>query len=189
MFAHVPGLKVVMPSTPRDAKGLMVSAIKDDNPVVIIDDRWLHGIEDDVPEPIYEVPIGKGAIVREGRDLTLVGISYMVPLAVKAAAELEKKGFDIEVLDVRTVKPLDRELLLESVRKTGRLVVCDGAWRSFGAAGEIEAVVFEEAFDAMKRPPVRVTLPDMPAPAARTLEKAYYPTEVDIVDAVRSILE
>jgi acetoin:2,6-dichlorophenolindophenol oxidoreductase subunit beta len=188
MFAHVPGLKVVMPATAYDAKGLMVSAIKDDNPVVFIDDRWLHGVEGDVPEGIYEVPIGRGAVKREGRDVTLLGISYMVTLAMKAALELEEGGIDVEVLDVRTVKPLDKDLILESVKKTGRLVVCDGGWRSFGMAGEIEAVVFEEAFEFMKGAPKRVTLPDIPAPAARTLEKGYYPTVADIVKAVQAVV-
>lgn len=188
MFAHVPGLKVVMPATPHDAKGLMVAAIKDDNPVVFIDDRLLHGTEGDVPEEVYEVPIGKGAVKREGRDVTLVGVSHMAMLAMKAAQELEANGIDVEVLDVRTVKPLDKDLVLKSVKKTGRLVVCDGGWRSFGVAGEIEAVVFEEAFEFMKGAPKRVTLPDIPAPAARTLEKGYYPRVEDIVEAVKKVL-
>ena len=189
MFAHVPGLKVVMPATPHDAKGLMISAIKDDNPVVFIDDRLLHGTEGDVPEEVYEVPIGKGAVKREGVDVTLVGVSHMAMLAMKAAHELEAYGIDVEVLDIRTVKPLDKDLVLKSVKKTGRLVVCDGGWRSFGVAGEIEAVVFEEAFEFMKGAPKRVTLPDIPAPAARTLEKAYYPTAKDVVQAVKAVIK
>jgi len=188
MFAHIPGLKVVMPSTPYDAKGLMISAIKDDNPVIYIDDRWLHNLEDHVPDGIYNLPIGKAIIRREGSDVTIVAVSYMAHLAMEAAAQLKKNDINVEVLDIRTVKPLDKDLLLESVKKTGRLVVADGGWRSFGMAGEIEAVVFEEAFDSMKAPPVRVTLPDLPAPASRTLEKAYYPTADSIVKAVRKVL-
>ncbi|MBW2301839.1 MAG: alpha-ketoacid dehydrogenase subunit beta [Deltaproteobacteria bacterium] len=189
LFAHVPGLKVVMPSTPHDAKGLMIAAIMDDNPVVYVDDRWLYGIEGDVPEEIYEVPIGKAAVRREGGDVTVAATSYMVKLAIEAANELEKECVDVEVLDLRTIKPLDKSLLIDSVKKTGRLVVGDGGWRSFGAAAEIEAVVLEEAFEDIKSPPMRVTLPDVPAPASRTLEKAYYPQVDDIVRAVKKALD
>jgi len=188
LFAHIPGLKVVMPSRPYDAKGLMISAIKDDNPVIFIDDRWLHGIEDDVPEDIYEVPIGKANILREGKDITVVAISYMTYLAMEAAKDLAKVGIDAEIVDLRTVKPFDKELLLASVKKTGRLVVADAGWKSFGMGAEIASIVFEEAFGHMKGPVVRVALPDVPAPASRTLEEAYYPTAEDIVQAVRKVL-
>jgi len=188
MFAHIPGLKVVMPSTPYDAKGLMIAAIRDDNPVVFIDDRWLYGIKDDVPEKVYEVPIGKAIVRREGVDVTVVANSYMAHLSEKAAEFLAKEGIEAEVIDLRTIKPLDKELLISSVRKTGRLVVADGGWRSFGIAAEIEAVVFEEAFSYMKSSPVRVTLPDVPAPASSTLEAAYYATEQDIINAVLKVL-
>jgi len=188
MFAHIPGLKVVMPATPYDAKGLMVSAIKEDNPVMYIDDRWLHDIQGSVPEEIYEVPIGKAIIRKEGADITLAATSYMVSLAMDASAELALKDIDAEVLDVRTVKPLDKTLLLESVKKTGRLVVADGGWKSFGVAAEIEAIVFECAFAHMKSAPVRVTLPDVPAPASSALEKAYYPTAQDITEAALKIM-
>jgi len=189
IFAHVPGLKVVMPSTPFDAKGLMISAIENDNPVVYIDDRWLHAIQGGVPEEIYEVPIGKAKIRKEGSDLTLVGISYMAYLAERALPELDACGIDVELLDPRTIKPLDKELIIASVKKTGRLVVADGGWRSFGVAAEIAAIVFEEAFSYMKAPVMRVTLPDCPAPASRVLEAAYYPTAKTIVDAVKRVLE
>ena len=188
LFAHIPGLKVVMPATPYDAKGLMVSAIKDDNPVAYIDDRWLHNHEGDVPEEIYEVPIGKAIIRRKGDDVTLVATSYVVHNAMEAASELAKEGVETEVLDIRTIKPIDQELVLDSVRKTGRLVVADGGWRSFGVAAEMSCMVFEEAFDAMKSPPIRVTLPDVPAPASRTLEAAYYPTARDIILAAQKVL-
>lgn len=187
-FAHIPGLKVVMPSTAHDAKGLMISAILDDNPVVFVDDRWLHGIESDVPEDIYEVPIGKGVVRKEGRDVTLVSASFMMQIAIKAADELSKIGIDVELIDLRTIKPLDKELILASVKKTGRLAIADGGWKSFGIAAEIAAVVFEEGFAYMKAPVVRITLPDTPAPASRSLEKAYYPSFSDIVSAIRKIL-
>jgi acetoin:2,6-dichlorophenolindophenol oxidoreductase subunit beta len=188
VFSHIPGLKVVMPSTPYDAKGLMISAIKDDNPVVFIDDRWLHDIEDVVPEERYEVPIGIGDVKIEGKDVTLVAVSYMVQLSMEAAEDLAKDGIDVEVLDLRSIKPLDKPLLLESVYKTGRLVVADVGWKTYGMAAEIASIVFEEAFDYIKSPAVRVTLPDVPAPASCILEKAYYPTKREIIDAIRNVM-
>jgi len=188
VFSHIPGLKVVMPSTPYDAKGLMISAIKDDNPVIFIDDRWLHDIEDVVPEEIYEVPIGIGAVKREGKDVTLVAVSYMVQLSMEASEDLAKDGIDVEVLDLRSIKPLDKPLLLESVYKTGRLVVADVGWKTYGMAAEIASIVYEEAFDYIKSPAVRVALPDVPAPASCILEKAYYPTKREIIDAVRKVM-
>ena len=188
LFSHIPGLKVVMPSTPYDAKGLMISAIKDNNPVVFIDDRWLHDIEDVVPEEIYEVPIGIGDVKREGKDVTLVAVSYMVQLSMEASEDLAKDGVDVEVLDLRSIKPLDKPLLLESVYKTGRLVIADVGWKTYGMAAEIGSIVFEEAFDCIKSPAVRVALPDVPAPASCILEKAYYPTKREIIDAVRNVM-
>lgn len=188
LFAHIPGLKVVMPSTPYDAKGLMISAIKDDNPVVYIDDRWLHNIEGDVPEEIYEVPIGKGIIRRKGNDVILVAVSFIMHQALEAAAELAKENIEVEVIDLRTIKPLDKDLVLESVKKTGRLAVADLGWKTYGLAAEISAFVFEEAFEFLKAPFVRVTLPDLPAPASSVLERAYYPTTRDIVRAIRGMV-
>jgi acetoin:2,6-dichlorophenolindophenol oxidoreductase subunit beta len=189
LFAQFPGLKVVMPSTAYDAKGLMISAIKDDNPVIFIDDRLLHNLVDDVPEDIYEVPIGKANILREGKDVTVVAVSYMAYLAIEAAKDLAKDGIDVEIVDLRTVKPVDKDLLLESVKRSGRLVVADVGWKSFGMAAEISSIVFEEAFEHIKEPVVRVALPDVPAPASRTLEEAYYPTAEDIVQAVKKCME
>jgi pyruvate dehydrogenase E1 component beta subunit len=188
LFAHIPGLKVVMPSTPYDAKGLMIAAIKDDNPVVYIDDRWLHTLEGEVPEEVYKVAIGKAVIRREGKDVTVAATSYMVHNAMRAAEELARDGIEVEVLDIRTIKPLDKELLLASVKKTGRLVVADGGWKACGVAAEISAIVFEEAFGYIKSPVVRVTLPDVPAPASSTLEKIYYPDSGSIVQAVKKVL-
>lgn len=187
MFAHVPGLKVVMPATPYDAKGLMISAIKDDNPVIFIDDRWLYNIEEAVPEEPYTVEIGKGAIRKKGRDVTVIAVSYLVQEALKAAVELKKEGIDIEVIDPRTVKPLDTELIVSSVKKTGRAIVADGGWKTCGLAAEISALISENAFDALKSPVIRLTLPDIPAPANRTLEQKYYPRYQNIVKAVNSL--
>ncbi len=185
IFAHIPGLKVVMPSTPYDAKGLMISAIKDDNPVIFIDDRWLYGVEGSVPKEVYSVPLGKGIIRRKGANVTLISISYMMVEAAKASLELEKEGIDVELIDLRTIKPLDEELLLESVKKTGRLVIVDGGWKTCGVAAEISAVVAEKGFAYLKSPIKRVVLPDVPAPASAVLEKGYYKTSEDIIRVVR----
>ena len=187
LFGQIPGLTVVMPSSPYDAKGLMVSAIKNDGPVVYVDDRWLHNVDGIVPEELYEVPIGKGVVRRSGADVTVVAISYLMQHALDAAKELAEDGIDCEVIDPRTVKPLDKSLLLESVQKTGRLVIADVGWRSFGLASEISAIVFEEAFEFVKSPPVRVTLPDAPAPASASLEKAYFPKQKEIVAAIKKV--
>ena len=188
LFSQIPGLKVVMPSTPYDAKGLMVAAIEDENPVVFIDDRWLYGIEDDVPEELYSVQIGKGIIRRPGKDLTLVGISYMAHIALNASAILEKEGIDVEVIDLRTIKPIDTELLFESVRKTGRVIIADVGWKTCGVAAELSALINENVFEYLKSPVARVALPDVPAPASRDLEEAYYPKEGNIILTVKKIL-
>jgi pyruvate/2-oxoglutarate/acetoin dehydrogenase E1 component len=189
LFTHIPGLKVVMPSNPYDAKGLMVSAVRDDNPVIYVDERWLYGLEADVPESIYEVPLGKGAILRPGSQVTVAATSFMVQEALKAAQTLEEEGIDAEVIDLRTLKPLDAELVFASVRKTGRVVIADGSWKTCGVAGEITALVAENLLSFLKSPPQRVTLPDLPAPASRSLEKAYFPNAENITRAVRHTLE
>jgi len=188
MFAHVPGLKVVMPSTAYDAKGLMVAAIQDNNPVMYIDDRWLYGMEENVPEDLYSVPIGQGVIRKEGNDVTVVAISYMVREAMEAAEILSKEGIDIEVVDPRTIKPLDVELIQKSVKKTGRVVIADSGWKSYGAAAEISATITENCFGSLKAKILRVTLPDVPAPASRTLEQAYYPRAGEVMAAIRQVL-
>ena len=188
MFMHIPGLKVVMPSTPYDAKGLLIASIQDDNPVIYIDDRWLYEHTGEVPEEPYTIPIGKGIVRRKGNDVTIVATSYMVSEATKAAETLEEKGIDVELVDLRSLKPLDEELLLESVRKTGRLVVADAGWKTCGAAAEIAALVASDAFEYLKAPIARVTLPDVPAPASCKLEEEFYPDAEDIiVAALRAI--
>ena len=187
-FFHVPGLKVVMPATPYDAKGLLVSAVYDDGPVVYIDDRWLYGDVGDVPPDLYRVPIGKAVVRRPGRDVTIVGISYMAKLAVQAAEALTSLGIDAEVIDLRSLKPWDVDLVCSSVEKTGYLVLADGGWKTGGAAAEIAATVGSEAFGRLKAPIQRVTLPDAPAPTSRALEKAYYPTAETIVKVVKQLL-
>lgn len=187
LFAHIPGLKVVMPSNPYDAKGLMIAAINDNNPVVFIDDRWLYNVEGDVPTDIYEVPIGKGNILRHGSDITIISVSYMVKESMMAADELTGQSISCEVLDLRTVKPLDEELILKSVEKTGRLIIVDGGWKSFGIGAEIAALVAEKGFNSLKFPIKRISLPDIPAPASGVLEKIYYKKAKDIVIEIKKI--
>ncbi|MBU1853995.1 MAG: alpha-ketoacid dehydrogenase subunit beta [Candidatus Omnitrophica bacterium] len=189
LFAHIPGLKVVMPSTPYDAKGLMISAIKDNNPVVYIDDRWLYSKEGEVPEEIYDVPIGKGIVREEGDDLTIVSVSYMMEETLKAAEELCREGTRAEVIDLRTIKPLDEELLLKSVKKTGRIVIVDGGWKAFGLSAEIAALVSEKMFEFLKAPIKRVTIPGCPAPSSPVLEKKYYEIATKIICAAREIVK
>lgn len=180
-FMHVPGLKVVMPATPYDAKGLLVSAVKDDNPVVYIDDRWLYEETGDVPTEMYTVPLGKANTLRTGTDVSIVATSYMVREALNAANELAETGIGAEVVDVRSLKPLDVDHICSSVKKTGHVIVADAAWRSAGAAAEIAQRISEEAFKDLKSAPRRVTLPDVPAPSSRAEERAYYPTSKDII--------
>ncbi len=189
LFAHIPGLKVVMPSTPYDAKGLMIAAVRDENPVVYIDDRWLHRQEGVVPEEIYEVAIGRGIIRKKGADLTLVSSSYMVIESLKAAQELAEEGIDVELIDLRTVKPLDESLILKSIRKTGRIVIADGSWKNCGVSADVSALVSEKGFKYLKAPVKRITLPDSPAPASRVLENKYYPDAKSIKAAIRELIK
>lgn len=190
VFTHIPGVKVVMPSTPYDAKGLLVASVEDDNPVVYIDDRWLYEQAEEVPEESYTVPIGKGVIRRSGKDVTIAATSYMIYQAIRASENLDKDGIDAEVLDLRSLKPLDEELLLASVRKTQRLVVVDAAWKTCGIAAEISARIAEnDIFRSLKAPVMRVSLPDAPAPASSSLEKVYYLNSERIAAAVKKILK
>jgi pyruvate dehydrogenase E1 component beta subunit len=190
IFMHIPGLKVVVPSTPYDAKGLLVASVEEDNPVVYVDDRWLYQQAGEVPEELYSVPIGKGVVRREGNDVTVVAASYMVHEAIKASESLENEGIDVEVVDLRSLKPLDEDLLFSSVKKTGRLIVVDGGWKTGGVGAEISAKVAEsEVFKSLEAPIVRVSLPDTPAPASSALEKVYYPRSESLVSAVRKVLE
>ena len=183
LFAHIPGLKVVLPSTPHDVKGLLLSAIDDDDPVVFVDERWLYGERGVVPIEPYRVPLGSAAVRRQGTDITIVASSWMSREALRACDLLSAHRVDAEVIDVRSLKPLDEACVLESVRKTGRLLAVDGGWRSYGASAEFCALAATEAFEALRCAPARIALPDMPAPAARTLERVYYP------DAERIALE
>ncbi|MEM3640458.1 MAG: alpha-ketoacid dehydrogenase subunit beta [Candidatus Bathyarchaeia archaeon] len=190
IFTHIPGLKVVMPSTPYDVKGLLFACTQEDNPVVFVDDRWLYQHRGEVPEELYSVPIGKGIIRRRGNDITIVATSYMVHEALKASEKLEDEGIDAEVVDLRSLKPLDETLLFTSVKKTGRIVIVDGGWKTCGISAEISARIAEsEIFKSLKAPIIRVSLPDTPAPASSALERLYYPNAEKIAQTVKEILE
>ncbi len=185
--AHCPGLKVVMPGSPADAKGLLKSAIRDPNPIIFIEDMMLYFVPGPVPEGECLIEIGQADIKRSGSDVTIVTWSKMVGVAVKAAAILSEKGIEAEIVDLRTLAPLDKETLLASVRKTGRLVVVHEATRTGGFAGEISAIVAEEAFGCLKAPFKRVTGPDIPVPFSPPLEKFYIPGEDGVVRTVMEL--
>lgn len=186
-FTHIPGIKTVMPSTPADAKGLLSAAIRDDNPVVFIEHKQLFGVKGDVPEGEYVVPIGKADIKREGSDVTIVCWSWMVQKALAAAELLSKEGLQAEILDPRTLVPLDKEAILQSVGKTNKLVIVQEAVQTSGFAGEISAIVAEHGFDLLDAPIKRVTAPDTPVPFSPVLEQAYLPSVEKIVAAVKSL--
>jgi pyruvate dehydrogenase E1 component beta subunit len=181
LFAYIPGLKVVMPSTPYEFKGMMHAAIADDNPVMVLEHRWLHYVNGAVPEGPYLSPLDGPKVVKSGDRATVVASSYMVLEALRAATALEHVGCLIEVIDLRVLRPLDVTPILASVRKTGRLVVCDTGWRQFGIGAEIVSCVVEQAFDALKQPPARIGLPDHPTPSSLALAEVYYPDSTDIV--------
>ena len=187
IFAHVPGLKVVMPATANDAKGLLIAAVNDGNPVMYIDDRWLYDEEGEVPEEMFETPIGTAEVMREGSDLTVVATSYMVLESMKASRELDSRGLDIELINLRTIKPWDKGTVFRSVEKTGRLAIVDAAWKTCGIAAEIAAGVAEEAFGYLRAPIARICLPDLPAPMSKLLEDEYYISANDIVERIEQL--
>jgi pyruvate dehydrogenase E1 component beta subunit len=189
LLAHAPGLKVVLPATPYDAKGLLMAASTDGNPVIFIEHRWLYGHMGHVPEAPYTVPIGKAIVRRKGADVTIAAVSHMAVEATKAADELMKDGLDAEVIDLRTIKPLDHETVIESVKKTGRLIVADTGWRDFGVGAELSARVVEEAFGALKAPVKRINIAEAPTPASPVLEEAFYPGPADIKKAAIELLK
>jgi len=189
LFLHIPGLKIVIPSSPYDVKGLLIASIEDETPIIFIEHRWLYEHIGYVPEGIYSIPLGKGVIKKEGKDVTVIGVSYMVFESIKAAEILQKEGIDIEIIDVRTLKPLDEQIIFESVKKTGRLVIADTGWLTGGVAAEISARVASNVFKYLKAPILRVSCPDCPTPASPVLEKTFYPGVNEIISAVKSVYE
>lgn len=188
-LVNVPGLKVVMPSTPYDAKGLMKSAIRDDNPVAFFEHMNLyHGIRGEIPDEEYTVPLGVADVKREGKDVTVVATAMMVHHSLDAAEDLSKEGIEVEVVDLRTVAPLDKPTVLASVKKTGRLVVVHEAWKFGGSGGEVAAMVAEEAFEDLKAPILRVAPPHIPIPFSTPLNKMYLPDKERVMEAVRKVL-
>jgi pyruvate dehydrogenase E1 component beta subunit len=184
-FAHIPGLTVVMPATAYDAKGLLISSIEYDGPVLVLEHRWLYNIQGPVPSGHYTVPLRVPRIVRSGTDVTIVASSYMTLEAVRASNMLASQGIEAEIIDLRTISPLDDSMILESVGRTGHLVVCDHATYTGSFAGEVVSRVCEKAFSDLKSPPQRVTMPDAPTPTSRGLANYFYPLPDHIVAATR----
>jgi len=188
IFAHFPGLKVVAPGTPADAKGLLKSAIRSNDPVLFLEHATLYQLRGEVPEGEHLVPIGRSAIQRPGRDVTLVTYSKMLEVSQRAAAELAKEGVEVEIVDLRTLRPLDMGPVLDSFRKTNRAVIVEEGWRSYGVGAEIAARMYEEAFDYVDAPIRRVAQKEVPLPYNRILEQMALPQEKDIIQAVREVL-
>jgi pyruvate dehydrogenase E1 component beta subunit len=187
LLLGVPGLKIVMPSTPHDAKGLLLSAIADDNPVLVFEHRWLMKKDGIVPDAQYSVPIGKGIYRRRGKHATIVGASHAIELAQQAAKKLSAEGLECEVIDLRTVKPLDEQIISESLQKTGRLVVVDTGWMMGGVCAELGCLAAEKWFQYLKAPVRRIGLPDVPSPAGYALEQFYYPNVERMCTVIRDL--
>jgi len=187
-FAHIPGLVVVMPSTPKDAKGLLKSAIRDDNPVIFMENEVLYNLKGEVPEEEFTIPLGLADVKRVGKDVTIVAWSRSTQFALQAAELLAKDGIEAEVVDPRTLRPLDEDLIFDSVRKTNRCVVVEEGWRYAGFGAEIADRVQRECFDSLDAPVIRVTAADVPMPYSRMLEKAFLPQPEKVVEAVHEVL-
>jgi pyruvate dehydrogenase E1 component beta subunit len=188
LFAHIPGLITVMPTTPYDAKGLLVAAVRNNNPVMMLEHRWLYNISGEVPEQIYEVSLSEPRVARVGQDITIVSTSYMTLEAFMAQELLAEQDISAEVIDVRTLAPLRASAIIDSVKKTGRLLVADLGTRTCGYAAEIIALVCEAIATEMKSPPRRITAPDSPCPTSHALSQHYYPRAVDIANQVLAML-
>ena len=187
-FAHIPGLRVVMPSTAYDAKGLLLSALYDNSPVIFMEHRWLYNLKDEVPEEEYFVPLDKAKVLCKGTDITLVGISYTVLECMKAANILTKLIITCEVIDLVSARPIDKETICNSVEKTGRIIVMDHSEQSCSIASEISAIVTERCFSKLKSAPSRISLPSHPTPTSPSLSKVYYPTATEIVHSTCKML-
>jgi len=190
MFAHIPGLKVIMPSNPYDAKGLLIAAIQDDNPVVMLEHRWSYWMEGNVPKEPYSVPLGKARVLRKGKDITIIATSWMNVEASKAAEILlRKQGIQVEIIDPRTIYPLDEETIIKSVQKTGHCIVADYDWEFCGFSAEVASRVSEKCFGKLKSPVTRIAFPHTHCATTRPLENAFYPNAVDIIRVVEKKLK
>jgi pyruvate dehydrogenase E1 component beta subunit len=187
-FAHIPGLKVVMPSTPRDAKGMLIAAIRDDNPVVFIEHRWLYDVAGEVPDDTDSIPLEGAKVLHPGDDLTVVATSWMNVEAVKAAEILKRRGVSVEVIDARSIAPFDSDTIIASVRKTRRCIVADNDWLHCGFSAEVAATVYEACLRELKSPIKRIGFAATPCPCTRPLENEFYSNAVDIIRAAESML-
>jgi pyruvate dehydrogenase E1 component beta subunit len=188
IFAHFPGLKVVAPGTPADAKGLLKSAIRSNDPILFIEHATMYQVRGDVPDGDFTIPIGESKIQRPGKDVTIVTYSKGLEISMKASEQLAKDGIDVEVIDLRSLRPLDMGPVLESFKKTNRAVVVEEGWKSFGVGAEISSRIYEEAFDFVDAPIRRVAQDEVPLPYNRTLEQAALPQVDDVLAAVREVL-
>jgi len=188
IFAHFPGLKVVAPGTPADAKGLLKAAIRSQDPVLFIEHATLYQTRGEVPEGDFVVPIGKSTIQRPGKDITLVTYSKMLEISTKAADALAKEGIDVEIVDLRSLRPLDMDPVLESFKKTNRAVIVEEGWKSYGVGSEVATRIYEEAFDYVDAPIKRVAQKEVPLPYNRTLEQMALPQVEDVISAVKEVL-
>lgn len=188
VFAHFPGLKVVAPGTPEDAKGLLKSSIRTNDPVLFIEHATLYQVRDEVPDGDYTVPIGKSKIQRPGTDVTLVTYSKMLEVSTKAAEQLAQDGIDVEIIDLRSLRPLDMEPVIESFKKTNRAVIVEEGWRSYGVGSEVTSRIYEQAFDYVDAPIKRVAQKEVPLPYNRRLEQMALPQVDDVVQAVKEVL-
>ncbi len=188
VFAHFPGLKVVSPGTPEDAKGLLKAAIRSNDPVLFVEHATLYQVRGDVPEGDYVTPIGQSKVQREGRDVTIVTYSKMLELSTKAASQLAQDGIEVEIVDLRSLRPLDMGPVIESVKKTNRAVIVEEGWKSYGVGSEVVSRIYEEAFDYVDAPIRRVAQKEVPLPYNRTLEQMALPQVEDIVAAVKEVL-
>lgn len=188
IFAHFPGLKVVAPGTPEDAKGLLKSAIRSDDPIMFIEQATLYQVRDEVPEDDYTIPIGKSKIQRNGSDVTIVTYSKMLEISSKAADQLSKEGIEAEIVDLRTLRPLDMGPVIDSFKRTNRAVVVEEGWRSYGVGSEVASRIYEEAFDYVDAPILRIAQKEVPLPYNQALEQMALPQVEDVVKAVKEVL-
>lgn len=189
IFAHIPGLKVVMPTSPYDAKGLMVSSIRDNNPVIFLEHRWLHDVEGHVPKNQYTIPLGKAKLVRKGKNITIIATSWMNIEAVEAAKFMAKRNIEVEIVDPRTISPLDEKTLVSSVRKTGYCIVADYDWVNCGFGAEVAARISEKCFGTLKSPVSRIGFAPTPCPTTRNLENKFYPNSKSIIREIEKKLK
>jgi len=189
-FAHVPGLKVVMPATPYDVKGMLKSAVRDPDPVLFIEHELLYNVKGEMPdeEDDYTVPLDRGEVKRPGRDITIITFSRMLHLSLQAAEDLAKEGIEAEVIDLRSIRPIDIDLLVDSVKKTNRVVIAEEGWKYYGTGQGLAALIYENAFDYMDAPIQHVTGADVPMPYSKVLERAALPKKSDIVNAAKAIV-